>query len=170
MINNKAMIWFLILPLLLILFSCSKGSDEDTIYICEELTDHWISDTPPITADLGGSYHLSGFDADFYTALGNYIKTITEADLETAIGTMLISAAWVDQDYSMAGTVGLTGRWYLIFGDQAYTYSKGIVSWADSTSGTIVLDGIPSPFMTSGNQLSITYPSWCFLLEETAVE
>ena len=150
MINNKTMIWFLMLPLLLVLSNCGTGGGKDTIYICEELTDHWVSDTPPITADLGGSYHLSGFDADFYTAFGNHIKTITEADLEMSIGSMTISASFLDLSYSQAGSVGLTGRWYLIYGDRTYTYTKGIVNWADSTSGTIALDGTPSPFLTSG--------------------
>ncbi len=167
MIKSKALILFLVLPLMLVLFSCSQGSEKDTIFVCAEQTDYWISNSPPIVADLNGSYYLSGFDMDYYTAFDNYIKTITEADLDTATGTMIISPAWVDQDYSLAGTVDLARRWYLIFGDESYTYTKGSVNWADANSGAVAMDGIPVPFTTSGDSLSLTYPTWCFLLEVT---
>jgi len=167
MITRNTVVWFLLIPLFLVTFGCSSGSEKDTIYICQESTDYWVSNSGPIAADLNGSYTLSGFDTDYYTMFDNYIKTITEADLQAAAGSMNISSAWADMDYSLAGTVGLTGRWYLIFSDESYSFTKGPVSWADTNSGTLVLDGLPMPFTATGDRLSITYPLGCFLLEES---
>ena len=167
MITRNTVVWFLLIPLFLVTFGCNSGSEKDTIYICQESTDYWVNNSGTIAADLNGSYILSGFDMDFFTIFDNYIKTITEADMVSYSGTMNISSLSVDQDYSLAGSVNLTGRWYLIFSDGPDNYTKGGVSWADSTSGTVVLDGFPSPFTASGDRLSITYPMSCFLLEKT---
>ena len=171
MSKNKTIVWFLMIPLILVFANCgSKGNGEDTIYICKEPTDYYVSNSGTIAADLNGNYTLSGFDWDYYTAFGNLIKTITETDLQTALGDMTISPAWADLDYSLAGSVHLTRRWYIIYSDAFGSYTKGTVSWADTNSGIVDLDGVPSPFTASGDQLSITYPTWCFLLEETDVE
>lgn len=163
----NTIIRFLLITLFLFTFGCSSGSEKDTIYICQESTDYWVSNSGSIVADLNGSYILSGFDTDYYTMFDNFIKTITETDLQAVAGSMNISNAWADMDFSLAGTVGLTGRWYLIFSDESYSFTKGLVSWADTNSGTVVLDGWPMPFTASGDRLSITYPMGCFLLEKT---
>ncbi len=170
MITRNTVVWFLLILLFLFTFGCGSGSEKDTIYICQESTDYWVSNSGTIAADLHANHFLCAFDIDFYTIFDNYIKTITEADIVSYSGTMNISSISADQDYSLAGSVNLTGNWYLIFSDASDSYTKGSVSWADSTSGTVVLDGFPSPFTASGDQLSITYPMSpmsCFLLEET---
>lgn len=149
-----------------LLYSCSNDG-KDTIYVCSIQTEYWISGLGVIPGDLNGSYDLSGFDWDFYTVIGNHIRTISENDFDSYAGTMNIDALSVDFSYAISGSVNLTGRWYLYVQDQIYNKSKDSVIWDDPTTGTVVISDMPVSFTVSGDELTFIYPPRCFLLEDT---
>lgn len=171
--NKKALYWIVISLFILSVYNCGSGDGggKDTIYVCTEEMEYWVSNSGTIAADLAGSYVLSDFDWDYYTVFGNYIRTISKNDLDTASGSMDIGNLTFDQNFSMAGSINLTGNWYLIASDYSTVLSKGSVSWASSTTGTMILDGdLEVMFTASGDMLTLAAPGWCFFLEETLEE
>lgn len=150
----------------LVYYGCGTDS-KDTIYICQETTEYWAISGGPIPADLAGSYSLSDVRIDFYTVFGNHIKTATKADFEVAEGYQLIDSMYMEQSISYAGSIHLTGNWYVIPSDAYYLFSVDGVTWNDASSGTLYIDGGWVPFSATENVLSITWAMGCFLLEET---
>jgi len=153
----------------LVFFGCGTDS-QDTIYVCQETTEYWAIEGGSIQADLAGSYTLSDVNIDFYTVFGNHIKTITKDDFDVAQGYQVIDSMYLEQISSYAGSIHLTGNWYLIFSDTYYMFSYGGVTWTDGSSGILYLDDGWVPFTATENVLSITWAEGCFLLEETETE
>lgn len=149
-------------------FGCGTDS-EDTIYICSITTEDWAIIGGPIPADLVGSYILTDVTVDFYTVFGNHIKTATKNEFDLAEGYQSIDPISMEQDISYDGTIHLTGGWYLIPQDQYFLFSIDDITWADSSSGTITLDGFGMPFSATENVLTFTWPVSCFLLEEAEI-
>lgn len=168
--KGKAPFYIALASCLFLLASCGGNGKKDSIYICTVQTEYWTSESGPIPKDLTGNYTLAGFDWDFYTAIGNYIKTLTETDFESYAGTMSIYVLTADQSYAITGTANLTGRWYIYLPEQSYTVTKGSVTWADATTGIVVFDGAQISFSVTGDQLSLIYPLGCFLLEDVSQE
>ena len=78
--NKKALYWIVISLFILSVYNCGSGDGggKDTIYVCTEETEYWVSNSGTIAADLYGSYILSDFEWDYYTVFGNYIRTISK--------------------------------------------------------------------------------------------
>jgi hypothetical protein len=154
----------------LLLTGCLGNESYDTQYACFDKVDFYTSDSGTFPANLEGDYTWVGFDYNFYTLFDNLIKTVDETDFDSFSGDMTIGPVTVDVNYSVAGTASFNEKFYLYGTDENFNFTNGGVTWTDSSSGTILLDGFPVPFEVNDPIMAVTREGFCFTLEGTEEE